>query len=506
MDMPKFNQYNKENTERWDSDMFRVLLVEDEPLELDVLKNYVRWSDLGIDKVYTARGGRSALACIAENNPEIVIADIQMPGISGVELAKLIRAEGYTCKIVFLTGYDNFEYAKAAVQVHAEDYILKPFQVGEIEKLIERIIMKIRLERRDKEGSRLLQGKILEQACYGMLKDYSKTARDFFQKAPEELQFFLVGLCGINSQQQRALDEEFSVIHGFLIGDVYLAILPAVFSYSNVMEQVRRNWSETDIRGIYCTESVPFTQLSEAVKLITENTDRLFFAQTGAFLPAEPKYKRQYPALPDQTALRNELVRAVTEAETKKAQKLLHTLLDQTRNSGRELCIQNACRLYLFLRDRLNRQGSNQEDTSESLVLSLSHADNFEGLKDLLAEYVQECCTAYRSGAEGDLSAWVKQYISEHYQETCAVEEMAQIVKLTPNYIRKKFKESTGQTILEYLTDVRLQTAADLLKSSRMKVKEISLRVGYENISYFTQLFSKKYGVTPNEYKKMVSR
>lgn len=486
--------------------MFRVLLVEDEPLELDVLKNYVRWSELGIDKVYTARGGRSALACIAENAPDIVITDIQMPGISGVELAKLIRAEGYTCKIVFLTGYDNFEYAKAAVQVHAEDYILKPFQVGEIEKLIERILKKIRLERRDREGSRLLQGKILEQACHGMLKDYSKATRDFFQKNPEELQFFLVGLCGTNSHQQRVLGEEFSAIHGFVMGEVYLEILPAVFNQCNVMEQVRRNWPETDIRGIYCSELVPFTQLSKAANLIIENTDRLFFAHTGAFLPAESKYRRQYPPLPDQTGLRNELVRAVTEADTKKAQKLLNTLLDQTRSSGRELCIQNACRLYLFLRDRLSKQDTKQEDTSENLVLSLSHADNFDGLKGLLEEYILECCTAYRSSADGDLSAWVKQYISEHYKETCTVEEMAPIVKLTPNYIRKKFKESTGQTILEYLTDVRLQTAADLLKNSRMKVKEISLRVGYENISYFTQLFSKKYGVTPNEYKKMVSR
>ena len=123
--------------------MYSVLLVEDELLELEALKNYVRWSSLGIDKVYTARGGRSALACIAEHLPDIVITDIQIPGISGLELAKSIRDEGYLCKIVFLTGYDNFEYAKVAVQVHAEDYILKPFRVDEIEQLMERIIRRI---------------------------------------------------------------------------------------------------------------------------------------------------------------------------------------------------------------------------------------------------------------------------------------------------------------------------------------------------------------------------
>lgn len=97
-----------------------------------------------------------------------------------------------------------------------------------------------------------------------------------------------------------------------------------------------------------------------------------------------------------------------------------------------------------------------------------------------------------------------KRYITDHYAELCSAENIANEVNLSPNYLRRKFKEATGQTILEYLTEVRLNKAAELLKTSTLKVKEISVRVGYENISYFTQLFSKEFGVTPNEYKKMV--
>lgn len=486
--------------------MFSVLLVEDEPLELDVLKNYIGWKRLGIDKVYTARGGRSALACIAEHLPDIVITDIQMPGISGVELAKLIRSEGYSCKIVFLTGYDNFEYAKTAVQVHAEDYILKPFQVDEVEQLVERIIRNIRLERKGREGTRLLRGRMLEQACQGLLTDYEKAAQDYFRKSADELSFVLIGFCGLNVQQQSTIDSSPSVIHSFPAGDLHIAILLSAFQAESIIFQWKEHWHDQNISGVYCPVSVPFSRLPAAMEAMMDHQDKLFFAPAGAFVRAESGGKRQYVPLPDQTVLRNKLVRAITESDDDKARGVLQTMLDQTQSSGKELCIQNACRLYLFLRDRLKKPETVPEFDGEDLVLALSHAERFDVLEELLGQYVRENCHICKTGTDGDLAEWVKRYIGEHYQETCTVEEMAQIVNLSPNYLRKKYKESTGQTILEYLTDVRLQTAADLLKQSRMKVKEISLRVGYENISYFTQLFSKKYGVTPNEYKKMVSR
>lgn len=109
--------------------MLKILLVEDEKLELETLRDYVDWKSLGVGKVYTARNGRTALECMAEHEPDILIADIQMPVMNGIELTKRVREEGYRCKIIFLSGYDDFEYLKAAFQVQAIDYILKPFSV-----------------------------------------------------------------------------------------------------------------------------------------------------------------------------------------------------------------------------------------------------------------------------------------------------------------------------------------------------------------------------------------
>ncbi|MGN0400432.1 MAG: response regulator [Blautia sp.] len=151
--------------------MYSILLVEDEIIELETLKNYVDWEKIGIDKVYTARGSRSALACMAKYEPDILLSDIQMPGMSGIELAKLIREEGYTCKIAFLTGYDKFEYAKAAVQIHAEDYLLKPFQIEEVEQLMLRIVEKIRQERQAECAAEAMLGKAFEDLCLGRVDE-----------------------------------------------------------------------------------------------------------------------------------------------------------------------------------------------------------------------------------------------------------------------------------------------------------------------------------------------
>lgn len=132
--------------------MYSVLLVEDEKLELETLRDYVDWKSLGITRVYTARNGKRALEYVEEYDPDIVITDIQMPVMGGIELANRIVEGGYPCKIVFLTGYGDFEYVKAAFHVRAVDFILKPFTVEEIAQCMKRVEQEI-----EKTGRRRIQ-------------------------------------------------------------------------------------------------------------------------------------------------------------------------------------------------------------------------------------------------------------------------------------------------------------------------------------------------------------
>ena len=119
--------------------MYSLLLVDDERLELETLRDYIAWDELGFDRVYTARGGRDGYDKALRLKPDVMITDIHMPVMNGIELAKQLYADGCTTKVIFLTGYDEFEYAKAALQVEAVDYILKPFSFEKIRKAAERV-------------------------------------------------------------------------------------------------------------------------------------------------------------------------------------------------------------------------------------------------------------------------------------------------------------------------------------------------------------------------------
>ena len=116
--------------------MYRILLVDDEKMELEALKNYIDWKTLGIDHVDTAKNGKAAYELVLDRQPDIVITDIQMPVMDGIDLAKKIYEWNRDIKIIFLTGYDDFAYIKEAFQVNAVNYILKPFSEESIAEVI----------------------------------------------------------------------------------------------------------------------------------------------------------------------------------------------------------------------------------------------------------------------------------------------------------------------------------------------------------------------------------
>ena len=191
--------------------MYRVLLVEDEEIELETLRDYIDWKKNGISRVFTARNGRRALECLEENMADIVITDIQMPGMSGIELAETIVRRGYPCKIVFLTGYDDFSYIHSAFQVNAVDYLLKPFTIEEVEACLKKVRSELEkseiadwsrktaakqlleMALREKQETELLRknfrgvfGEELEECRFGIIAVYGKTEENICSKIQEK--------------------------------------------------------------------------------------------------------------------------------------------------------------------------------------------------------------------------------------------------------------------------------------------------------------------------------
>ena len=126
--------------------MYKVLLVDDERLELNTLKNYVDWTKLGIGTVYTANNGLQALETAEFKKPDIVFTDIRMPVMDGIEFARQLREKDKRVKIIFLTGYDEMDFIRQAFRLSATDYILKPFLVEDIERVVKGILASLEQE------------------------------------------------------------------------------------------------------------------------------------------------------------------------------------------------------------------------------------------------------------------------------------------------------------------------------------------------------------------------
>lgn len=178
--------------------MYRVLLVEDEEIELETLRDYIDWKKNGISRVFTARNGRRALECLEENMADIVITDIQMPGMSGIELAETIVRRGYPCKIVFLTGYDDFSYIHSAFQVNAVDYLLKPFTIEEVEACLKKVRSELEKSEiadwsRKTAAKQLLETALQEKQEPELLR---KNFRGVFGEELEECRFGIIAVYG----------------------------------------------------------------------------------------------------------------------------------------------------------------------------------------------------------------------------------------------------------------------------------------------------------------------
>lgn len=485
--------------------MYSILLVEDEILELETLKNYVDWKKLGIDRVYTARSSKSALACFSEHEPDIMITDIQMPGMSGIELAQTIREEGYPCKIIFLTGYDKFEYAKAAVQIHAEDYLLKPFQIEEVETLISQVTERIQKERATESAVESLTGRAVEDLCMGRTEIIPAALQEYFRKNPRGIS--VCAFYGLKEEFRRRILDFPEVLYGFSAENLFITLISSQILIVQFIARISDNVKE-DIRGIYGEQPVAPQKLTALTADILKAQEILFFGPDRRFYELQEAVQWRIPSDTVFKTSRKEIGEAIVNGDKEQAGKLLKTYLKEYQCAGREGCIRGAYGLFIYLKDYLNEETTSDPVIREKLLRTgepeILQCMTYTKMEESFLEYVASCAGIFKDETYDYYISWVKQYVNRNYASDCSVEDMAEELGISPNYLRKKFKDGTGSTILEYVTNVRMETAEKLLRQHKLKVKEVSLRVGYENVSYFTQLFAKRNGVTPNEYKNMV--
>ena len=498
--------------------MYRVLLVEDEEIELETLRDYIDWEKNGISRVFTARNGRRALECLEENMADIVITDIQMPGMSGIELAETIVRRGYPCKIVFLTGYDDFSYIHSAFQVKAVDYLLKPFTIEEVETCLKRV--KKELEKsevadwsRKTAAKQLLESALQEKQDPELLK---KKFRGIFEEPLEACGFGILAVYGKPEEKLCSqIQEKWKGVRYISRSERIIILLLA--GYLPVKDTAFQIWSdlkEHTPRAVgWCEGKWTADVLYEQAEKLRSSSGRAFYMDPPELFCADekkPEEEKEYP-FREQKERREKICRLVSNGKRQETLQILGAYFQQMHGLEPKIFAREVYNLYMYLWNRLILSDElleswmkTEKDLNENEIFE---ADNSYQMREGMEQYLEHMLVFFEKQNQNPnyyAVYQVKTYLQEHCSESADIEKLAADVGLSPNYLRSLFKEATGKTILEYNTEMRLQKAAELLKDKKNKVREVSLAVGYENVSYFGVVFQKRFGVTPNEYRKMV--
>ncbi len=536
--------------------MLKVFLVEDEVIIREGIKNKINWAELGLTFVGEASDGELAYPLIQNTKPDILITDIKMPFMDGLALGHLVKQEMPNIKIIILSGYSDFEYAKEAIGIGVSDYLLKPISsvnltetLLRIKKIIEddkdqkRFLYQYEKELhehrlfernqlfRDLVSRKLRVSEILEKArmlrvelsaqgyniilFHFMEKDtpeyvYSK---DFIQLEEKIQHMFSDGVEAIlfnrdldgwglllriadmtaaNDVSKRCAEQITTILKLEKKIQYFLAVSNPVRRLQELpkcFEDASRTFAYRYLMDKNLTvfydenKSIPIIE-NENISLTTIDTSKFDRKIVGNFLKSGSKedvsqFIDGYFESTGNQYIRSFLFRQYVAIDVH----LTAAIFLQQLGLEKEKFIESCGDM-----EELFKNLNSLEDTRECLIKILTNAI---ALRDLSA-----------SGKYIELLEKAKKYIKQNYShETLSLNQVSQVVSISPAHFSTVFSQEMGITFIEYVTNIRMEKAKELLRCSGMKSSEIGYAIGYKDPHYFSYLFKKLHGCTPKEFR-----
>ena len=538
--------------------MLKTFLAEDEIVVRENIKKMVPWEQYGFELVGEASDGEMALPLIKKLKPDLLITDIKMPFMDGLTLCKVVKKEFPDIKIVILSGYDDFNYAKEAIGIGVEDYLLKPITKN---AFLERLC-----EIRSRYEHEKSQREYYEQFHREMQEYEQNSSRDFFEglisgtmdmgemyeradklgldivaEAYNILIFTLESENAAAGQSETYSEWEARALEKIesLFADHSYAMLfrNNVFSYGVLVKEQKDNPGK-NTRD--CVESIQdilsdapagqpwFIAAGEPVERLSNmkhsyNTAAQTYARRYLYDGHILYYrdlKEDELAKDDGRYLKKVDINAMDPAIIHKF--LGSGLKEETGNFvrdyfhaiGKEPMTSMVFRSYVILNVRfsvlsfLNRMGYcasalEESDTEDALEQGGASMEAAMAYAEKMLQKAIEIRDENSGNKNRDILENSIEYIKTHYMdENMSLNAVAQVANISANHFSALFSQNIGQTFIEYLTGIRMEHAKELLRCTGKRASEIALEVGYKDSHYFSYLFKKTQGMTPSDYRK----
>ncbi|MEC0172373.1 response regulator [Paenibacillus graminis] len=547
--------------------MKTLVIVDDEPSVLNGLRSYVDWAGQGIELIGAADDGNTGLEMIKELKPDIVLTDVQMPAMDGIRMAAEVRAVLPFTKIVFISGHNDADYLRSALQIHAVDYLLKPIRRKELASVMGKVTGALDAEARERSRVKEMQVKLAQSLPLLRERFLLSVISDRINPAHirEKLEFLDLALLSANGYIVIVImiDDVPEVLDTRTEQDKQLLSYTVLNIIQELIDKQMRGITfekqPGEYVGILLTRQLDDGDTEEAEEVQSPEQELLLLAESirdnlrqwlklsvtigvgegVSSLPELPSsYKQARGAADQKWYLGKNRILSMDKLESAEhlryryeaewSERVLAALrsgdrertfneleqifarLEQNRGHGSRYA-QNVS-LHLILQSgqvmlELNGMSEEWEQKEMEAWKQVMRQETMQDLLRYTAAYLQEVCDfshLKRSGKAGEVIERVRMLIGQRFAENLSASDIAEGVYLSPTYVRLLFKQETGETLFEYLTKVRIEQAKNLLKDPQNKLYEVCYAVGYTDPSHFSKLFKKITGSTPSAYREQL--
>ena len=543
--------------------MLKIFLAEDEVVVRETIKRMIPWEELGFELVGEAADGEMALPLLIRQQPDLLITDIKMPFMDGLTLARLAKKEIPGLKVVILSGYDDFNYAKQAIGIGVEDYLLKPITKNALIERLSEIRSRYEHEKTQKEYYEKFQRE---------MQAYEKnSSRDFFEalvggsmdmmevyKRAEKLGLDIVAeaynvliftmncdedFSGQRDEYSSWEAESLELLENFFAGHSSAMLFRSnIFSYGVLLKGQRETIEENtracvdEIRKILSRQDGRrewFLAVGQSVERLSQiqksyHTASRAFSQRYLYdeniLYYDEMETMEHPSgqaeTEDNAYLQKVDVNALNPAILQKF--LSNGLQEETENFvkdyfyaiGQEPMESLVFRNYVILNVRFSvisfikglgcdTNEMESADTEEVLAESGKNMESAIAYAKKMISQAIEIRDQNSGNKNRSILKTAVDFIDSHYMdEEISLNTVANVANVSSNHFSALFSQNMGQTFIEYLTTLRMNKAKELLRCTGMRSSEIAGEIGYKDAHYFSYLFKKTQGMTPSDYRK----
>ncbi|MEX2461080.1 MAG: response regulator [Paenibacillaceae bacterium] len=522
--------------------MIRILIVDDEQIERDALQKVMEKGIAGIQVVGQAENGSQAIKLASELEPDLILMDIQMPGINGMEAIKQIKDQQPIIKYIMVTAFDTFEFARQALRYEVKDYLLKPSKTQIIVDTVRRVVTEIIKEKQqfahhEEEQLKLqklmpiVEADLVTQLLFDHVHEIHLDEMLKLFSVAESSPFFVAVVSILPAIEDTDVTDASSEQSGIKAKVLYSAI-------KKQFHKTENGWIGpmsgrqipiiifSDLQRSYRSQAASIVRKLDQLSFALNST-RLFIGIGGLYKSLADVRSSYHEALlasihlelPSKhqfyeanTNQREEYIisadvekRIVEEARRGNWIYIQHEILQMVNRyeTAKKPVVEVQQKVFelIFVVSRLLLEMGVQADQS----VIFPQIATYQQLKTQASVCLDDMEKAYflvKNQLEPDVMIQIKQYIRDHAHEDISLEIISERVRLSPFYVSKMFKEQFSTNYIDFLTECRIEKAKQLLGDPDKSLKEITYEIGYKDPNYFSRVFKKMTNLSPSDYRK----